>query len=191
MSSVFSTNLLILRKQKGVSQKEVANDLEISQALLSHYEKGIRECGLDFVVKVSEYYDVSSDFLLGIKEIDTNKNTSKTNVEKMILNSINIIFVILKKINSKKLIYEVSNYLSTSVYTILRYITRPNEYFDVDEDIYSVLASSNMSMSKAKVKMIIKDEELNDKLPKLLQNKKTEELKKLVNFAEEKMKEDS
>ena len=37
----------------------------ISQALLSHYEKGIRECGLDFLVKAAEYYDVSCDYLLG------------------------------------------------------------------------------------------------------------------------------
>ena len=30
-----------------------------------HYEKGIRECGLDFVVRVADYYGVSCDYLLG------------------------------------------------------------------------------------------------------------------------------
>ena len=38
----------------------------ISQALLSHYEKGIRECGLDFVVKCADYYGVTTDYLLGV-----------------------------------------------------------------------------------------------------------------------------
>lgn len=56
-----------LRKKKGVSQKQAALDLGISQALLSHYEKGIRECGLDFLITLSNYYDVSVDYLLGKK----------------------------------------------------------------------------------------------------------------------------
>lgn len=45
--------------------KQAAEDLGVSQALLSHYEKGIRECGLDFVVRVADYYNVSCDYLLG------------------------------------------------------------------------------------------------------------------------------
>ncbi len=48
-----------------MSQKNVAADLGISQALLSHYENGIRECSLEFVVKVADYYNVTTDYLLG------------------------------------------------------------------------------------------------------------------------------
>ena len=55
-----------LRKKKGISQKQAAKDLGISQALLSHYEKGIRECGLDLLIKLSKYYEVSCDELLGV-----------------------------------------------------------------------------------------------------------------------------
>lgn len=55
-----------LRKSRGISQKQAAIDLGVSQALLSHYEKGIRECGLDFLIKLSYYYDVSCDELLGV-----------------------------------------------------------------------------------------------------------------------------
>ncbi len=54
-----------LRKAKGISQKEAASQLGISQALLSHYEKGIRECGLGFLVKAADFYGVSCDYLLG------------------------------------------------------------------------------------------------------------------------------
>ena len=50
---------------KGVSQKQAAADLGISQALLSHYENGIREPGLQFLVKAADYYNVSCDYLLG------------------------------------------------------------------------------------------------------------------------------
>ena len=55
----FSRILALLRKERGYSQKKAAADLGISQALLSHYEKGIRECGLDFVVRAADYYQVS------------------------------------------------------------------------------------------------------------------------------------
>lgn len=54
-----------LRKEKGLSQKEAAAKLGISQALLSHYEKGIRECGQSFLIRIADFYDVSCDYLLG------------------------------------------------------------------------------------------------------------------------------
>lgn len=65
-TSRFASVLSQLRKERGSSQKKAAADLGISQALLSHYEKGIRECGLDFVIKCSEYYGVTTDYLLGV-----------------------------------------------------------------------------------------------------------------------------
>lgn len=61
----FSDRLSAQRKMKGVSQKQAAADLGISQALLSHYENGIREPGLGFLVKAADYYNVSCDYLLG------------------------------------------------------------------------------------------------------------------------------
>lgn len=65
MDPVFASRLRLLRKQKQVSQKKAAEDLGVSQALLSHYGNGIRECGLDFVVRAADYYGVSTDYLLG------------------------------------------------------------------------------------------------------------------------------
>lgn len=66
--SKFASKLSQLRKERGISQKKAASDLGISQALLSHYEKGIRECGLDFVIRCGEYYGVTTDYLLGVSE---------------------------------------------------------------------------------------------------------------------------
>ncbi|MGI5971493.1 MAG: helix-turn-helix domain-containing protein [Oscillospiraceae bacterium] len=62
----FSEKLSALRREKGLSQRAVAADLNISQALLSHYEKGIREPGLQFVARACRYFDVSADYLLGL-----------------------------------------------------------------------------------------------------------------------------
>ena len=72
MPQLFSQKLSQLRKETGASQRSVAAELNISQALLSHYEKGIREPGLDFVVRVCDYYGVSADYLLGRSEDKNN-----------------------------------------------------------------------------------------------------------------------
>jgi len=68
MSADFALRLTDLRKEKNLSQKEAASCLGVSQALLSHYEKGIRECKLDFLKKACDYYDVTADYLLGFSD---------------------------------------------------------------------------------------------------------------------------
>ena len=65
MNAEFARTLSLLRQEKGVSQRAAAAELGISQALMSHYENGIREPGLPFVVKACDYYGVSADYLLG------------------------------------------------------------------------------------------------------------------------------
>ena len=65
MERGFSDRLQALRAAKGLSQRAVAADLHISQALLSHYENGAREPGLQFVCRACDYYGVSADYLLG------------------------------------------------------------------------------------------------------------------------------
>lgn len=63
--ATYSERMVELRTEKGISQKAAAVDLGISQALLSHYEKGIREFNLDFLCRVAEYYNVTTDYILG------------------------------------------------------------------------------------------------------------------------------
>ena len=65
MTRGFSETMSELRRKKGASQRTAAADLGISQAMLSHYENGAREPGLDFVCRACEYYGVSADYLLG------------------------------------------------------------------------------------------------------------------------------
>lgn len=68
MATNITARLSGLRKEKGLSQKEAAAGLGVSQALLSHYENGIRECGLDFLCRAADYYNVTTDYLLGLSE---------------------------------------------------------------------------------------------------------------------------
>ena len=60
-----------LRYRSGKRQRQVAADLGISQALLSHYENGTREPGLAFLVRACDYYGVTADYLLGRTQTKT------------------------------------------------------------------------------------------------------------------------
>ena len=71
MKTDFSQMLSALRRERGISQKKAAKDLEISQALLSHYENGVREPKFEFVHKACIYYGVSADYILGRQGTDS------------------------------------------------------------------------------------------------------------------------
>ena len=68
MSESFPENLSRLRREKKISQRQVAAALGVSQALLSHYENGVREPGLAFITRACAYYGVSADYLLGLSD---------------------------------------------------------------------------------------------------------------------------
>ena len=70
MKSGIAQKLHKLRRESGRSQRIVAEELGISQALLSHYENGAREPKLEFVLKVCNYYGVTADYILGRAESD-------------------------------------------------------------------------------------------------------------------------
>ena len=71
MERSFGIILSELRHKRDLSQRQLAGDLHISQALLSHYENGTREPGLPFVCRVCEYFGVSSDYMLGRSNEET------------------------------------------------------------------------------------------------------------------------
>lgn len=56
--------LRIIRKEKNLNQLKVAMDLNISREALSHYENGKREPSLDMLKKLSDYFNVSIDYLI-------------------------------------------------------------------------------------------------------------------------------
>lgn len=177
MNKEFGRIITNLRKNKGLSQKDAANELGISQALLSHYEKGIRECGLSFLVKTADLYDVSVDYLLGrtpnpsggqtapedIPEIDelSDINKIKSNTycllnRKLIVNSAAIIYSLLAEINNKKLSKHVTEYLSISEYQIFRYLYSLKEnnildIFGIDTSAINEYCLSSMALSTARI----------------------------------------
>ena len=164
MSTDFSRSLALLRREKGVSQRAAAKELGISQALLSHYENGVREPGLAFVTKACDYYNVSADFLLGrtlsrdgttILDADTLFDASETRdnvlqgsvmatlAKKLLVNSISMLFDLLSKTGDRGAIKAATEFLSTAVYKMFRHLYRASG--TNNEDFFSVPAGQFMS----------------------------------------------
>ena len=57
-----------IRIKKGYTQLKVAMDLNISREALSYYENGKRSPDLQMLILMSEYFDVSIDYLITGKE---------------------------------------------------------------------------------------------------------------------------
>ena len=61
----FNANLKELRLEKGVSQKDVATYLGLTQKAYCFYELGTREPSIATLNKLCDYFEVTSDYLLG------------------------------------------------------------------------------------------------------------------------------
>ena len=64
MSRGDSMRLREIRKSKGISQLKLAMDLNTNQNTISRYETGEREPGIDELIKIADYFQISVDYLL-------------------------------------------------------------------------------------------------------------------------------
>ena len=172
MATDFSRTLSLLRQEKGVSQRKAASELGISQALLSHYENGIREPGLAFVVKACGYYPVSAYYLLGrtlsrdgamidadgLYDSSLEKGTLKGSImatlqKKLVVNTTSLLFNALGKLGNREAITAAGDYLSAALYQLLRQLFRRaggnEDYFSTSADSFDAGAvSADMELSR-------------------------------------------
>lgn len=62
---MFSKRLSELRKKKGFSQYKLADELGFSRGQVANYEQGTREPDYQTLLKIAEFFNVSTDYLLG------------------------------------------------------------------------------------------------------------------------------
>ena len=110
-----SDNLKFLRKQKGLLQKEVANDLEIGYTNYNKLEKGNRDVSLDELVKFSKFYGLTIDEIVFLDETrpievsieDKAKNEQFALVEELDDSDKNIIYSLINTMLTKKRMKEL------------------------------------------------------------------------------------
>ncbi len=57
-----------LREDRDLKQKDLARILNCSQVCYSRYELGLRDLPTEVLIKLSKFYNVSTDYLLGLKD---------------------------------------------------------------------------------------------------------------------------
>ena len=149
--------------------------------MLSHYEKGIRECGLSFVVRVADFYGVSCDYLLGrspdrsgltlsVDEIPNEEDRKDDNKlkgsllpilsKKLLINSISILYDFLLKNPDKNLVTEVTHFLNSAVYKMFRMVYSCNsknqeKMFSIPANTYEGYVTGSMYRSEADIRDIL------------------------------------
>lgn len=81
-------NLTILRKNKNVSQKELAEFLQMSQTAISHFETGRNEPDLKTVIKLADFFGCSVDYLIGHKTNDLIYLSGLSDVQKEMIEEV-------------------------------------------------------------------------------------------------------
>lgn len=66
-----------LREKTGMSARKFADKFGLKYTTYYGYETGAREPGSEFLIKFSQYFNVTVDYLLGIEK---SSNTTKTNL---------------------------------------------------------------------------------------------------------------
>ncbi len=77
-----------IRKQNGVSQKELAKKLHVQRQTISSYERGVSTPDIYILIAMADYFEVSVDELVGRKrgekkKISLYKNKAKNTLKKM------------------------------------------------------------------------------------------------------------
>jgi len=65
MKSKFSERLKDLRVEKRLSQRALALEIQVSAAIISQWENGLKQPTADNILALSDFFDVSCDYLLG------------------------------------------------------------------------------------------------------------------------------
>ena len=68
MKVILGSRLKELREEKGLTQKQLAEQLGLNSVTYLRYEKSQREPALSVVADIAEYFNVSVDYLLGLKD---------------------------------------------------------------------------------------------------------------------------
>ena len=68
-----------LRLEKDLYQSDIAKIIGVTTSAYSFYENGKRDMSTDIVIKLSKFFDVSVDYLLGIS--DERRSSNENNQE--------------------------------------------------------------------------------------------------------------
>lgn len=136
--SSFGQRLKFLREERGDNQEKIANMLGISRAAISKYENDEREPDMKTILALTNYFDVSVDFLFGKTPIRGNPHNIQENL-KLIFGESPIEQIqadILRTIGVNFSIEDLKNYISGNRIPSLKSLIALADYAQVSLDFF-------------------------------------------------------
>lgn len=65
---IFSQRLRELRLEKKLSMKQLAKEINTTDAAISNWENGVNEPKISYVISIAKFFGVTSDYLLGLED---------------------------------------------------------------------------------------------------------------------------
>lgn len=70
--NTFGMRLKELRENMNLTQTELASNFNITPPSISQYEKDVRSPDYELLIKIADFFDVSTDYLLGRTDVEKN-----------------------------------------------------------------------------------------------------------------------
>ena len=143
-----------LRIKNGLKQQELANMFGLSSGTISFYESEQRKPDIDFIVAVAKYFDVSTDYLLGLTNATDKENIDISKVTGLNDFSLTILEQSLKETNNAAA--EIINTIvGMSSFKMLVNLINDKDIKEVQEDITDSKIKDILTMDKEQQKAIL------------------------------------
>lgn len=175
MAEGFPEILSRLRQERQLSQRTAAAALHISQALLSHYENGLREPGLSFVDAACRYYHVSADYLLGRSAVRTGFTDSElpAPLRKLTDSAVEALGALTEGLRtSPRSAEDVSGLISVFLYRLMQ----PFDGVNGDTGDAEIIGAAAEALLKLRLRMDGEGEQLHFSVPEALRRDAEREL---------------
>ena len=68
MRESIAQRIKLLRKEKNISQQQLAKEIGVTQKAIDFWEKGINEPKASYIINLADYFCVSAGYLLGMED---------------------------------------------------------------------------------------------------------------------------
>lgn len=137
---MFKENLKYLRKSKDLTQKEIAEDLGITQPTYQQWESGKRSPTAETLEKLADYFDVTTDYLLGREDKEDEVSPWTATVARA---TVKLIKPGLPKEETRKLLSQIFGKKAPEIIAAIE-----QEYYNKPENIERIKSNDDLYQQK-------------------------------------------
>jgi len=132
----FSDRVRQLRKEKGLTQVELAKGINVSDSTIKRYETSVAEPTMTAIMTLADYFDVSTDYLLGYSNARELTLAERLNLsDKAVKNLITKVIHGLSDVASDSTVYSKCVDMFIASGEFIKFICLLAFYVDIDKDI--------------------------------------------------------